>query len=161
MKTLRQLLLVFAMAAIALPCHAVSDSHRAAIERLFKVLKTPEQYEAALLAGFESGAGLTADKLASMPEEQQQKFKRAMDKVRAKMVELLGWEKMKPEMILLYAKHFSEDEIGQIIKVLDSPAGQMLVNKQIKLLPESMALGQKNAQAAMPHVMKIMMEEMQ
>lgn len=137
-----------------------SESHKKAIEHLFKTLQMDKQYETAMLAGFDASSGLTPERIASLPEEQREKIKTGIVKVKAKMVELMGWEKVKPDMIELYAKHFSEKEVLDITKLMDSPTGQMMLSKQIGLLSESMAVGQKKAQAILPELMKVMQEEL-
>ena len=52
------------------PLHAeLSDSHRASIEKLITVLKVKEQFEASLVAGFESGLGASADQIKALIEQ--------------------------------------------------------------------------------------------
>jgi hypothetical protein len=161
MKTLRLLLVLTALLALAPRSEAAtSESHRAAIDRFFKVLKLDKQYETGMMAGFDASSGLTADRLASLPAEQKEKIQRGVTKVKAKMVELMGWEKMKPDMMELYARHFTEKEIDDIVKLMETPTGQMMLAKQIALLPEAMALGQKKALAVLPEIMKVMQDEM-
>lgn len=160
MKTIRILLAVMALALLTGSGHAATESHRAAIERLFKVLKIDKQYEVSMLAGFDAGTGLNADRMAALPQDQREKLQQTLAKVKARMVELMGWDKVKPEMVELYAKHFTEKEIDAIAKMMESPTGQMLVSKQLTLMPEAMTIGQKKAQAAMPEIMKIMQEDM-
>ena len=64
-------------------------------------------------------------------------------------------------MTTVYMKHFSEEEITAIIALMETPTGQMLVSKQIELIPESMAVGQKKMQSIMPEITRIMQEAMQ
>jgi hypothetical protein len=161
MKSKRFFLVLLAAALFTLSARAeVSESHRAAIERLFTTLKVDKQYEVAMIAGFESGAGLDSEQMASLPEEQRAKVKAAIEKMKAKMLELMGWDKVKPDMIELYAKHFSEAEVKDITKLMESPTGQLLVTRQLALVPESMALAQKRMQAVMPQLMQVMQDGM-
>jgi hypothetical protein len=161
MKPIKILLITFIVTAFAAVCQAVTDSHRAAIEHLFTVLKIDKQYESGMIAGFEAAAGATPEQLATMTEDQRAKFQAGMAKVKAKMIELMGWEKVKPDMIELYARHFSETEINDIAKMMETPTGQLLVSKQLALIPESMSVAQKKAQAIMPEISKIMQDAMQ
>lgn len=158
MKMLCSLLLFLAVTGSAL---ASEDSHKAAVEKLFESLKMKQQYETSMLAGFNLGASLGEDKLASLPADQQTKVKTALEKVRATLIEMMGWEAVKSDMVALYMKYFSEEEIAAITTMLDTPTGQMLVSKQIQLLPESMTVGQKKMQAVMPEISRIMQETMQ
>ncbi len=158
MKTLCTLL--FAILAIS-PAIASEESHKAAVEKLFTVLQMQKQYETGMLAGFNLGASMGDDRLSSLPIEQQNKIKAGMEKVRSKMLELMGWPVVKDDMMAVYLKHFSEEEITAIIALMDTPTGQMLVSKQITLIPESIAVSQKKMQTMMPEVTRIMQEAMQ
>lgn len=158
MKTIRALLLLILAVSPAL---ASEESHKAAVEKLFTVLQMPKQYETGMLAGFNMGASMGDDRLAALPVEQQNKIKAGMEKVRSKMVEIMGWPVVKDDMAAIYMKQFSEEEVNAIIAMMDTPTGQMLVSKQIALIPESMKVGQKKMQEAMPEITRIMQEAMQ
>ena len=158
MKMIRTLL--FLLVAIS-PALASEESHKAAVEKLFTVLQMQKQYETGMLAGFNVGASMSDDKLAGLPVEQQNKIKAGMEKVRGRMLELMGWPVVKDDMAAVYMKQFSEEEITAIIAMMDTPTGQMLVSKQIALIPESMLVGQKKMQTVMPEVTRIMQEAMQ
>lgn len=157
MKTL--FVLAVCLSTIVLS-HASPESHRAAAERFFKATQMEKQYEVGLLAGFDASSGLTEERMQGLPKEQRDKLASAKTKIKAKMIELMGWEKVKPEMVQLYTKHFSESEIDSITKMMETPTGQLMISKQVGLLPEAMAIGQKKAQSIMPEIMKIMQEEM-
>jgi hypothetical protein len=153
--------LAVALACLAHPLLASEDSHKAAVERLFTTMKMKEQYETSLLAGFNVGASMSDQRLSNLPLEQRNKINAGMEKVRSRALELMGWDSVKEEMTQLYVKKFSEEEVVAITEMLATPTGQMLLSKQISLLPESMALGQKRAQAMMPEIMQIMQEAME
>lgn len=157
MKIIASLLFVFVVATAT----ASEESHKAAVEKLFDTLQMKRQYETGLLQGFNVGASFSDDKLATLPIEQQNKIKAGMEKVRAKMLELMGWDSVKDDMATIYMKHFSEEEVTAITTMLDTPTGKLLITKQIDLLPETMTLGQKKAQAMMPEIMQIMQNSMQ
>jgi hypothetical protein len=153
--------LAVALAFAAHPLLASEDSHKAAVERLFTTMKMKEQYETSLVAGFNAGASMSDQKLANLPLEQQNKINAGMEKVRTRALELMGWDSVKEEMVQVYIKKFSEAEVVAITEMLATPTGQMLLSKQISLLPETMAIGQKKAQAMMPEILQIMQEAMQ
>ncbi len=161
MKTLKFLFPALALMFFAVSSQAVTTSHRAAIEKLFTVLKMQKQYEAGMLAGYDAAVARTPAQLGAMTEEERTKFRNGVTKVKVRMIELMGWEQVKPDMIELYAKYFSEAEIADITKMMETPTGQMLVGKQLALIPEATSIGQKKAQAIMPELMKIMQDEMQ
>ena len=160
MNPKRLLLFLLATTVFAVSSRAaVTESHRAAIEHLFTVLKIDRQYEVAMFAGFEGGLNLTPERLAAMTEDQRTKLQAGVARMKAKMNELMGWEKVKSDMVEIYAKHFSEAEINDITKMMESPTGQMMVSKQLALMPDSMALAQQKARSVMPELVKIMQEE--
>lgn len=153
--------LAVALVFAAHPLFASEESHQAAVERLFVAMKMKEQYETSLITGFNAGASMSDQKLANLPIEQQNKINAAMEKVRVRVLELMGWDSVKDDMAKVYLKNFTEEEIVAITEMLSTPTGQMLLSKQIRLLPESMAIGQKKAQAMMPEIIQIMQESVQ
>ena len=84
-----------------------------------------------------------------------------MEKIRVRVLDLMGWDSVKDDMTKVYMKNFTEEEVEAITEMLATPTGQMLLGKQIKLLPASMAIGQKKAQAMMPEILQIMQESIQ
>jgi hypothetical protein len=138
----------------------LADSHRASIEKLIAVLKVQEQFEASLVAGFEAGLGSSSDQIKSLPQEQQDKFNNAITKVKAVLLEMMSWEKMKPDLVEVYGKTFSEQEAKDVIAHMETPVGQMIVSKQAGMVASVMAMTQEKTKAIMPQVMKIMQEEM-
>lgn len=138
----------------------LTASHTAAIEKLLTVMKADKQYEASLAAGFESGLGMSSDQIKALPQEQQDKFNNAITKVKAKLMEVMGWDKMKADMIEVYGKNFTEKEVNDIIALMDSPTGQMLVSKQAFVVVETMKMTQAKMKGILPEIMKIMQEEM-
>lgn len=138
----------------------LAASHQAAIEELMSVMQVQKQFEASLVAGFEAGLGSSSDQIKSLPQEQQDKFNNAITKVKAVLLEMMSWEKMKPELIEVYGKTFSEQEAKDVIAHMQTPTGQMIVSKQAGMVASVMAMTQEKTKAIMPHVMKIMQEEM-
>ena len=160
MKLPRFLLVLFAATILTCQLDASPESHRAAIDQLFKVMKMEKQYEAGMLAGFDSGAGMTPERLAALPEEQRTKLQDALAKVKVRMQELMGWEVVKVEMTEIYMKKFSEEDATAISKMLETPTGQLLVTKQLEIIPEASAFAQKKARDIMPEIIKMVSEGM-
>jgi len=158
MKTL------IALAALVLtltPLQAeLAESHRASIEKLITVLQVEKQFEASLVAGFESGLGASSEQIKTLPQEQQDKFNNAIVKVKAVLLEMMSWDKMKPSLVEAYGKNFSEQQAIEIVAHMETPVGQMLVAKQASMVSDVMALTQEKTKTIMPKVMQIMQEEM-
>lgn len=138
----------------------LAASHQAAIEELMSVMQVQKQFEASLVAGFEAGLGSSSDQIKSLPQEQQDKFNNAIVKVKAVLLEMMSWEKMKPDLVEVYGKTFSEQEAKDVIAHMETPVGQMIVSKQAGMVASVMQMTQAKTQAIMPQVMKIMQEEM-
>ena len=138
----------------------LAASHQAAIEKLMSVMQVQKQFEASLVAGFEAGLGGSLEQIKSLPQEQQDKFNNAIVKVKAVLLEMMSWEKMKPDLVEVYGKTFSEQEAKDVIAHMETPVGQMIVSKQAGMVASVMQMTQAKTQAIMPQVMKIMQEEM-
>lgn len=138
----------------------LAASHQAAIEKLMSVMQVQKQFEASLVAGFEAGLGGSSEQIKSLPQEQQDKFNNAIVKVKAVLLEMMSWEKMKPDLVEVYGKTFSEQEAKDVIAHMQTPTGQMIVSKQAGMVASVMQMTQAKTQAIMPQVMKIMQEEM-
>ena len=138
----------------------LAASHRAAVEKLLTVLQVQKQFEASLVAGFETGLGTSSDQIKALPQEQQDKFHKAIEKVKAVLTEMMSWEKMKPDLIEVYGKNFSEMEAAEIAAHMDTPLGQLLVSKQAAMVSGVMTLTQEKMKTFMPKVMQIIQEEM-
>jgi hypothetical protein len=138
----------------------LAASHKAAIEKLINVMQVQRQFEKSLIAGFESGMGASADQIKALPQAQQDKFQKAMAKVKEVMLEMMSWEKLKPDLIEAYGKNFTEKEAADVIAHMETPVGQMLVSKQVAMVGDVMALTQEKMKVIMPKVMQVMQEEM-
>ncbi len=138
----------------------ISASHRAVIEKLLTTLQVDQQYTASTNAGFESGLGMSSDQIKSMPQAQQDKFNNAMTKVKAMIMATMSWEKVKPAMVEAYAQKFSEQEAAAAIALMDSPAGQRLISKQVGMVGDVMKLTQGKMKDVMPQITQIIQQEM-
>lgn len=153
-KIITSLTWAFALLASS---HAVEPAHQAALEKLFVALHMEEQYEISMTAGFEASLG---GAVTQMPAEQQPKFKAAMEKVKDFMKAEMGWAKMKGEMVEIYAKKLTLDDIQAVLPLLEKPEFQKLVNQQIGILPDTVKLGAEKAAALQPQIMQIVQAEM-
>jgi hypothetical protein len=138
----------------------LTPSHQAAIEKLLVALNVQKQFESNLILGFETGMGATSDQIKALPPEQQAKFARGIEKVKAAMMEQMGWEKLKPQILAVYAKNFTEQEAKDVTALMESPAGQLFVTKQVPLAAEMMKETQGKMKILQPQIMQIMQEEM-
>lgn len=67
----------------------------------------------------------------------------------------LGWEKMKDDLIDIYIKTYTEEEIRAISEFYKTPPGKKFIEKMPQLLQETMAITQKKMPAFMAKMQKI------
>ncbi len=72
----------------------------------------------------------------------------------------MSWEQMKQPMTALYAKHFSEEEINDMIAFYQSETGRKTIEKMPVVMQESMAISQQLVQNALPKIQQVT-EQMQ
>jgi uncharacterized protein len=77
-------------------------------------------------------------------------IERYNEKLTALMLEQLGWDKLEQPMIDIYARVYTEQELREVTKFYQSPAGQSFLTKMPDLLRESMQLAQQNMQTVLP-----------
>lgn len=138
----------------------LTASHQAAIERLLEVLQVQKQMETNLVAGLETGMGASSEQIKLLPKEKQEQFLRAFEKVKAVLVESMGWEKLKPDIVEIYGKNFSEKEATDISAHMSTPAGQKFVTTQMTLAADMMKISQERMKTLTPQIVEIMKAEM-
>lgn len=143
---------------LALPCLALEPNHAKAIEELLELSNTRQAYEASVIGAFEASIASTASQL---PEDQKPKFERAMARVKQLMLEKMGWEVMKPEIVNLYGASFTQAELEAILPMMRTPEMRGFISKSAKLAASASKLGADKAHALQTEIMKIVQEEMQ
>ena len=88
------------------------------------------------------------------PKQQQ-----VMDQMRVKMVAMfkneLRWETLEPELIVVYEKSFSQDEIDGMIKFYKSKAGRAVIAKMPIVMQNTMGLMQQKMASLMPKIQQM------
>ncbi len=155
-------ILILATFALCLStAHAeLAASHQAAIEKLLTVMQVQKQFESNLILGFEAGMGGSSEQIKSLPQEQQDKFAKGIEKVKAVMLEQMGWEKLKPEVIEIYGKNYTEQEAKDVAALMESPAGQILIGKQTTVAADMMKATSEKMKVLQPQIMQIIQTEM-
>ena len=162
-RRLRPFLCGFGMFAIVVsltpePVRADETSKVALINEMFEVThadtlmqQTMKQMEAAQKAQFAK-----VEPFKSKPE--------LADKIWTKMYALiadrLSWDKLKPEMIKLYADTFTEEELAAAVNFYKSPAGEAMMKKLPIVMNGAMTLTQQKMGDLMPDIQRIVREAM-
>lgn len=74
------------------------------------------------------------------------------------MKEEMNWEKMKPEVITIYERHFTTKEIEDMLTFYRTDTGKSLITKLPVVMQESMQMSQQFAQNILPQIQEINLE---
>ena len=97
---------------------------------------------------------------ANLPAAMRPKMEAAFTRIGQLMKDEMGWAKMKPEMIRLYAEAYTEEEMRAAITFYTSPAGKSFAAKMTVVTQKSMEWGMRRGAALGPKIQKIMQEEL-
>ena len=122
----------------------MADSKEDAVEELMKVMKLESSFNesANMISGPQSPLS-GSDAIAAMTKEIMGKY--------------MDWKTLKPEFVKIYSKHFTEDEINDLIKFYKTPSGQALVDKQPLIQKEMMLVTTGIMSKHIPEIQKAMM----
>lgn len=158
----RFLLLSLLTLLITLPAQAQStEGKRAKILQLLELSRAGEAYDAGMKAGFM--ASMEANpQIQAMPADLKPKFKRGMDRVLKLMLDKMGWKVMRPKIVAVYDKHWTEEELDTVIALFKSnpKATQLMVTKQMAMAKPMTLMSQKESAKLQAQIQAIIQEEM-
>lgn len=131
----------------------------AVVQEFLQISKAREKYEVGLLAGFDASFGM--QDLSMVPPDHLPKIQAMQKKIKDLMLTEMGWTKIEPEFVRIYAESFTTEELKAITQLLDTPTGRMMIEKELLLMPKSMEISQKLAMQVMPKIQQLVMQEMQ
>ncbi|WP_444913558.1 DUF2059 domain-containing protein [Microbulbifer sp. TRSA007] len=82
-------------------------------------------------------------------------FDQHMKKVVALMKDEMNWEKIKEPMIDVYLKHYSEEEVQDMLAFFRTETGQSMLVKMPAVMNDSMAISQQMVQSFMPKLREL------
>jgi len=153
----RTILLVLSLAAASL-LHADDASKAAKAEQYLTLMKVDETMKRSMdlvMNQMKSGMmqQITGQKLT---EDQAKMTGEFGDKVFKLVSDALSWEKIKPDVVKLYADAYTEQELDAIIAFYRSPVGQSVVAKQAELQTKSGTMVQQRMAAVYPELQKLL-----
>jgi len=156
MSKLRTLSLCSALvlAIASAPTLAASASHEAKAERFLELVNADRLTVAVYAQVQQMFAQRFAE--AQAPESRKAVLERYQTKADAELDKAIGWGKLKPEMVDLYAAEFSEKELAELIAFYQSPLGSKVLTKLPQLNAHSARLTQAKLEGAVPHVNKLL-----
>ena len=128
------------------------------IEKLFEVTHLSD----AMTAGFEQGVkgGQVGMDMAKIPPDMAKKMAKGQARMMAIMKDEISYDKIKYELIKVYRKKYTQEEIDQLIKFFETDLGKKYATAQIEIMPEIQDVLLPKIKAVLPQAMKVMMEEM-
>jgi len=126
---------------------------RAAIERLMEVTKAADM-------GAQMGAMIGQQIVQMSGAETSEAAARCREIAAAVIQETLADGELINEMIPIYEKYFTHDEILEMIAFHESPLGQKSLEVMPQLMMESMQVGQRWAMTVMPKVQERVLAQM-
>jgi len=95
-----------------------------------------------------------AGNLGIQPDEQHL-YDEFNDRMTNLLKEEVNWASMKPQMVDIYQRNFTQQEIDDIIAFYETETGQALLEKMPTVMQESMMVSQQAVQAIMPEIQQI------
>lgn len=160
---MRRILIALTLAAVALPslAHADDASKKAKVEQILLITKSDKTFNMMVENGMKQGeqAAMTLfGDSSKMTAKDKEIFSRFETKLLATFKAESGWETMKPELVDLYAKTYTEEQIDGILAFYKSPAGQAMIEKTPEIITQSSAIAQGHFQQMQPKLQALFQE---
>ncbi|MBB1338587.1 DUF2059 domain-containing protein [Pseudoalteromonas sp. SR44-2] len=133
--------------------YAEQNTKQQKIDELIKVMNLDSMVDS-MYGQVEGMMKGMSDQMGVKPSEQA-----IFDKYYGDMTTVLktemSWAKMQPMMVNVYDKHFSEQEIADMLAFYKTDTGQKILEKMPVVMQESMQMSQGLIQDAMPKIQAI------
>ena len=133
--------------------YAEQNTKQQKIDELIKVMNLDSMVDS-MYGQVEGMMKGMSDQMGVKPSEQT-----IFDKYYGDMTTVLktemSWAKMQPMMVNVYDKHFSEQEIADMLAFYKTDTGQKILEKMPVVMQESMQMSQSLVQDAMPKIQQI------
>lgn len=135
-------------AATAVPA-PVSASHRQAAESLLALIYPPGSFDKLIDQMLDSQLKQHPDAVAIQPE------------MRAFFSKYMSWNSLKPDMVEVYSRNFTEAELHDITKFYQTPTGRKMSAVLPQLMQSGMEIGQKRIQDHLPELQEAIKTKME
>lgn len=153
MVRLQVLLATVVLTLAAAPVVADTASHAAQVEQFLKLARADRMSVPVHAQVQQMFAQSFAAKGA---DGKQAVLERYQAKADALLEGAVGWEALKPDMIALYGRHFSERELKELITFYQSPLGRKMLDTMPELTAQSAQLAQTKLESVVPEVNKLL-----
>ena len=137
---------------------ALDEPFRADVEKLMQVTGAAQ-------LGAQMVSTITAQVLEGMKRSQPSLPERAVAIVRevldAELAKAFsGSQSMMPDIVAVYAKQFTQDDVRGMVAFYESPLGRKMIQAMPAVLQDTVAIGQRWAQNEMPRIGSILQERL-
>jgi hypothetical protein len=103
---------------------------------------------------------MMSDKLSTLTPEQQKKFQEAMQGSMDDVMDAMRFEDLISDMIPVYQKYLTKEDLEGVIAFYSSPVGQRLLDKTPAMTTEAMKISMERMEKVMPEIMAKMQKRM-
>lgn len=136
------LALTFALLSRPALAQDTSATHRDAVKQLMAVTHLRD-------VTMQSMDDIVKSQMAQMPQ-----LKPYESIMRTFLKEQMDWSVLEPEFARIYTEVFTEKELRDIVKIYQTPAGQMMLTKMPVLLVKTNEFTQRRLQSGLPVLME-------
>jgi uncharacterized protein len=149
---------VIVLSISAPPVYADETSQRALVEDLLQTMRVDQMMKPL----FGQMRSLMEQQFARMgaPEEMKPILNRYIGKLVNLMEQTMSWQTLKKDLIDIYMRVYSEDEMKGMLAFYKSPIGQSVLDKMPAVMQQSMVTTQKHM-PEMQEKLKKIVEELQ
>lgn len=160
MKRISHLLIIGIVLLATGNAWADDASKAAKVEEFFRLSKLERTYSQVIhMVAEQAKAGVIQQiRGAKVTPEMEADIDAYFKQISDLVSEYMGWEKLKPEYVQLYADAYTEEELDAIVAFYASPVGQSMVEKTPTLMAKSSEISQRKLAAASPVLQQMMQE---
>ncbi len=132
------------------PTHAAEDAARAAALQLIEVTETAaamEQMQNQMKAMLNQSM-----QQLQIPPEGEEIAQRYMAEMGKLISDEMQWSKIEEDVISIYTRVFTADELNQLTEFYRTPLGQKLLEKMPEVMQASVAMSQRQMQRVIPQI---------
>jgi hypothetical protein len=115
---------------------AATPGQEARIQKLFEIMQLQRYYETNLIVGYCMATNDVKNDLSRYSEDVRKVILKNRELTKKRVFELSNWQIISKRLIEIYAKHFTEKDLDEIIPVIDNKAARKLFSKQIEMLAD-------------------------
>ncbi|MBH8558493.1 DUF2059 domain-containing protein [Hymenobacter negativus] len=127
----------------------ISASHRQAAESLLALIYPPGAFDKLV------------DQMLEVQLKQRPEAAAIEPEMRAFFSKYMSWNSLKPDMVEVYSRNFTEPELRDITKFYQTPSGRKMSTVLPQLMQAGMEIGQKRVQDHLPELQEAIKAKME